>query len=210
MNPLATRKVGTKAKRTKRASSHLLNGQLLTLLLRKLGQLFEDLAEVLIILINLLALAGRLGGHHDHTSRAFGGGRGTELSARGNENVGNSVVLAQNGNVRDDIHGGDISSENDDGGGDIDGSVGSGNSGLAESLDNFLDTTLERLVDGSYKVGIKSVTGSIGQEIHVDKVCVQFAPASQSIAKKVCNNAQGKSKKYIETSISNRMQKMIA
>lgn len=59
------------------------------------------------------------------------------------------MVLAQDGDVRDDIHRGDVSGENDNSGGDIDGGVGSRDSGLAERLDDFLDTALERLVDSS-------------------------------------------------------------
>jgi hypothetical protein len=59
------------------------------------------------------------------------------------------VVLAQNGDVRNNVHGGDVGSENDNAGGDFDLGVGGGNRRLAEGLDNFLNTTLERLVDGS-------------------------------------------------------------
>jgi hypothetical protein len=59
------------------------------------------------------------------------------------------VIFAQNGNVGDNIHGGDIGSENDNTAGNTDGSVGGGDGRLAESLDDLLDTTLERLVDGS-------------------------------------------------------------
>jgi hypothetical protein len=61
------------------------------------------------------------------------------------------VVLAQNGDVRDNVHGGDVGSENDNAGGDVDLGVGGGDRRLAEGLDDFLDTTLERLVDSSYK-----------------------------------------------------------
>jgi hypothetical protein len=53
--------------------------------------------------------------------------------------------------VRDDIHRGDVGSENDNAVGDIDGGVGGGDGRLAESLDDLLDTALERLVDSSYK-----------------------------------------------------------
>jgi hypothetical protein len=55
------------------------------------------------------------------------------------------VVLAEHGNVRDDIHGRDIGGKDNEsvGGG---GSVGSGGGGLAESLYDLLDTTLEALV----------------------------------------------------------------
>jgi hypothetical protein len=51
--------------------------------------------------------------------------------------------------VGDDIHGGDVGSENDNTVGDGDSGVGGGDRRLAESLDNLLDTTLEGLVDGS-------------------------------------------------------------
>jgi hypothetical protein len=57
------------------------------------------------------------------------------------------VVLAQDGDVGDDIHGGDISSENDDTAGGLDLSVGGGNGRFAESLDNLLNTALKGLVD---------------------------------------------------------------
>lgn len=122
----------------------------LSFLLGQLGQLLKDLAKVLAIgtLVELLVL-GRLGGHHDHTGWALGGGRGTEFGTGSDENVGDAVVLAQNGNVRDDVHGRDIGSENDDSRGNVDLDIGGGDWRLAESLDDFLDTTLERLVDGS-------------------------------------------------------------
>jgi hypothetical protein len=61
------------------------------------------------------------------------------------------VVLAQNGDVRDNVHRGDVGSENDNARGDIDLGVGGRDRRLAEGLDDFLDTTLERLVDGSYE-----------------------------------------------------------
>ncbi|KAF3398574.1 hypothetical protein F1880_006332 [Penicillium rolfsii] len=122
------------------------------LLFGELGQLLKDLAKVLTIgtLLELLVLA-RLGGHHDNTGRALGGSRGTELRTGGNKDVGNAVVLAQNGNVGDNVHGGDVGSENNNAGGDVDLGVGGGDRRLAEGLDDFLDTTLERLVDGSYE-----------------------------------------------------------
>lgn len=128
----------------------LLNNHLLELLLGQLGELLEHLSEVLTVGIGLevlLALLGGLGGDHDHTGRALGGSGGTELGAGGDEDVGDTVVLAQDGNVRDNIHGGDIGSENDDTAGDIDLSVGGGNGRFAESLDDFLNTALEGLVD---------------------------------------------------------------
>lgn len=128
----------------------LLNNHLLELLLGQLGELLKHLSEVLTVGVGLevlLALLGGLGGNHDYTGRALGGGGGTELGAGGDEDVGDTVVLAQDGNVRDDIHGGDIGSENDDTAGDIDLSVGGGNGRFAESLDDFLNTTLEGLVD---------------------------------------------------------------
>jgi hypothetical protein len=127
-------------------SSTFLDLDLLALLLGQASELLEHLGELLIIF--LLALASSLGGNHDHTGGALGSGRGTELGAGGDEDVGDTVVLAENGNVGDDIHGGDVGSEDDNTAGDGDGSVGSGDGGLAESLDDLLDTTLERLVDG--------------------------------------------------------------
>jgi hypothetical protein len=119
---------------------------LLALLLGETSELLKDLGELLIIF--LLALARGLGGNHDHTGGALGSGRGTELGAGSDKDVGDAVVLAENGNVGNDIHGGDVGSENNNTAGGADGSVGRRNSGLAESLDDFLDTTLEGLVDG--------------------------------------------------------------
>lgn len=160
MNPLANQEGGYKSEKGQSKQAITLNGQLLALLLGKLGQLLEDSAEVLAI--GILVLASRLGGHHDHTSRTLGSGGGTELSAGSDENVGNTVVFAQNGDVRDDVHGGDVSGKNDDRGGNIDGGVSGGDGGLAESLDDLLDTALERLVDGSCKIRNRLVNSSIG------------------------------------------------
>ena len=51
--------------------------------------------------------------------------------------------------MRDHIHGRDIGCEDDNAGGVRDGGVGGRNWRFPESLDDFLDTTLERLVDRS-------------------------------------------------------------
>lgn len=114
------------------------------------SKLFEHLGELLVVF--LLALSG-LGGNHDHTGRALGSSGSTELSAGGDKDIRNSVVLAKDRNVRDDVHGGDISGENDNTVGDGDGGIGGRNSRLAESLDDLLNTTLKGLVDGGWKCG---------------------------------------------------------
>lgn len=58
------------------------------------------------------------------------------------------MVLAENGNVRDDVLGGDVAG-NDDKAGERGVSRASGGR-LAERLDNLLDTTLEGASLGSY------------------------------------------------------------
>lgn len=53
------------------------------------------------------------------------------------------MVLAQDGDVGDDVHGRDVSREDDDAAAD---DVGSAGGGLAQGLDDLLDTSLEGLV----------------------------------------------------------------
>lgn len=130
---------------------------LLGLLLGELGQFLEHLGEVLSIILTvlLLALGSRLGHNHHNTGGAFRGGGVAELSSGCDEDVGDTVVLTQDRDVRDNVHGRDIGGENDDTVGDTDAGVGSGNGRLAESLDDLLDTALQALVDGSYYKSIR-------------------------------------------------------
>lgn len=127
-----------------------LDVRLLGLLPGDLDQFLIDFAEVLSVVLGvllLLALGGRLGHGHHHARRAFRGGRVTELSSGGDEQVGDAVIFAQHGDMGDDIHRRDISGEDDDATRDSDNFVGSGNSGFPEGLDDLLHTTLQALVD---------------------------------------------------------------
>lgn len=56
------------------------------------------------------------------------------------------MVLAQHGNVRDDVLRGNVAGNDDDAG--ERGALGSGGGGLAERLDDFLDATLEGAIFG--------------------------------------------------------------
>lgn len=58
------------------------------------------------------------------------------------------MVLAQHGEVADDVLGGDVAGDDDDAG--ERGVAGGGGGGFAERLDDFLDTALEGVVLGSY------------------------------------------------------------
>lgn len=131
-------------------SSSLLDSKLLELLLGQSSELLEHLGELHVVF--LLALSG-LGGNHDHTGRALGSGGSTKLSAGGNKDIRDSVILAKDGNVGDDVHGGDIGGENNNTVGDGDGGIGGRNSRLAESLDDLLNTTFKGLIDGGWKGG---------------------------------------------------------
>ena len=133
-------------------SPTLLNTNPLGLLLGEFGQFFIHAAEVLavVVLVLLLALGGRLGDDHGDTGGTLGGRRVTELSSGCDEDVGDSVVLAEHGNVGDNIHGRDVGGEDDNAVGDRDGGVRGRDGRFAEGLDDFLDTALEALVDGGY------------------------------------------------------------
>jgi hypothetical protein len=93
--------------------------------------------------------------------------------------------------VGDNIHGGDVSSENNDTAWDLDLGVGGGNGGFAEGLDDFLNTALEGLVDSSY-IGDKLVseTSNSGRIIVVLKSLhgkrTGFALASFRVASVLC------------------------
>lgn len=72
--------------------------------------------------------------------------------------------------MRDDIHGRNVGSEDDDAVGDGDGGVGSGDGRFSESLDDFLDTSLEALVDsGCSRKQIVSTLRILKLELVLDK-----------------------------------------
>lgn len=127
---------------------------LLILLLRILGErgvgLAKALAVVLAVLVGRLVLLLAVGllHDHDHAGGALRLGRGAQLGARGDEDEGHVVVLAQHGEVADDVLGGDVAGDDDDAG--EGGVAGGGGGGFAECLDDFLDTALEGVVLGSY------------------------------------------------------------
>lgn len=59
------------------------------------------------------------------------------------------MVFAEDGDVRDDVHGGDVTGDDDEAG--ESGVAGAGGGGLAQGLDDFLDTALEGVVLGGYR-----------------------------------------------------------
>jgi hypothetical protein len=65
---------------------------------------------------SILLLALRFLHDHDYAGRALRLGRGAELRPGRDEHVGDVVVLAQDGDVRDDVHRGDVAGDDDDAG----------------------------------------------------------------------------------------------
>jgi hypothetical protein len=121
----------------------ILNLDVLALLDDQLVELLVSLVPLIILLLALLA-GGR--GDHDDGSGALGAAGGTQLGARRKEDVGDVVVLAEDGDVADDVHGADVGGEDDNGGS---GGLGCGRvrgCGFADGLDDFFDTTLEALL----------------------------------------------------------------
>lgn len=101
------------------------NLDLLLLLESQLHQIGIYLTEILLITIfRLLALLSRLGRHHNNTCRPLGGSSSTELGARCDKDVGNAVVLAQDGDVADNVQGRNIRCKDDDANGFCDGRIG--------------------------------------------------------------------------------------
>ena len=123
--------------------------ELLALLLHELDQVLVYLGEVLlaVLLGNRLRLgvlaSGALLGDHDDGRGPLRAAGGAELGARADKDVRDVDVLAQHGDVADDVHRGDITSKDDDAG---EGGVGwpSGR-GLAQRLDNLFYAALEGL-----------------------------------------------------------------
>lgn len=79
-------------------------------------QLVELLVSLIPLVVLLLALLAGSRGDHDDGSGALGAASGTQLGARRKEDVGDVVVLAQDGDVADDVHGADVGGEDDNGG----------------------------------------------------------------------------------------------
>lgn len=129
-----------------------------SLLLHKLHKRGVDLGVILAVVLLVVAALGLLllrllavgGGallrDHDDRGRALRLGGGAELGAGGDEDVGDVVVLAEDGEVGDYVHGGDVAGDDDDA---REGGVsGSRSGGLAEGLDDFFYAALEGVVLG--------------------------------------------------------------
>ena len=114
------------------------------LFLRRLDKLLVGLevlggVDLLVIGITLgRLLAGRLlalGLEHDHRGGALGAGGDTKVGARADVQVGDAVLLAQDGEVHDHVHGRDVTG-NDDEAGSVGGRGGGGPEGAL--LDGLL------------------------------------------------------------------------
>ena len=116
---------------------------MLALLDDQLVELLVSLVPLVILLLALLA-GGR--GDHDDGSGALGAAGSTELGARREEDVGDVVVLAEDGDVGDEVHGADVGGKDDNcwccdlGCGRV------GGCGLADGLDDLFYTTLKALL----------------------------------------------------------------
>ena len=127
----------------------VLDLDVLTLLLHKLVQLLVGLVPILINLLPLFWLAASLWRDHDNTGRTLGATSCAKLGTRCQEDVGDVVVLAQNGDVADDVHGGDVCGEDDDSRGKSRSRSGRVTCGrLADGLDDFFDAALKALLLG--------------------------------------------------------------
>lgn len=125
------------------------NLDLLLLLKSQFHQIRIHLAEVfLITVLGLLALLSWLGRHHNNTCRPLGGAGSTELGARCDKDVGNTMILAQDRDMANDVQGRDVCCENDDANRFCDGCICSWGGTFAEGFDDFFDTSFERFVDG--------------------------------------------------------------
>lgn len=110
---------------------------------RELVQLGVGLLPLVLgLLLGALAL---LGCDHYDTCGPLGAACGAELGTAGHVDVGDAVVLAEYGNVADDVHGRDVGSEDDDSRGRV-GCAGDASGRFADGLDALLDTALEGLV----------------------------------------------------------------
>lgn len=109
-------------------------------------QLVELLVSLVPLVVLFLALLAGCRGDHDDGSGALGAAGGTQLGARRKEDVRDVVVLAEDGDVADDVHGADVGGEDDNGGSRGLGCGRVGGCGFADGLDDFFDTTLEALL----------------------------------------------------------------
>ena len=133
---------------------------LLVLLLRVLDQRLVRLLELLIDLGLLALLSNRALEDHDHACRPLGLGGSTELSARVDEEEGDVVVLAEYGDVGDDVRGRDVAGDDDDAG---EGGVGrGGGGGLAEGLHDFFDAALEGVGFGGCEMSVSDLYNTSG------------------------------------------------
>ena len=121
----------------------ILNLDVLALLDDQLVKLLVGLIPLVILGLSLLA---SVGSNHDDGSRALGAASGTQLGARRQENVRDVVVLAEDGDVGDDVHGADVGGEDDNGGSSDLGGGRVGGGGFTDGLDDFFDTALEALL----------------------------------------------------------------
>lgn len=123
---------------------------LLRLLLDDLHQLRIYLAEVFLIFaigsLSFLLLAFPSLRDHHHTGRPFRGASRTQLRARRDEDVGNTMIFAEYGDVGDDVHGRDVCGKNHDAWRFWNGDVCLRDRGLAKGLDDFFHTPFQRLV----------------------------------------------------------------
>lgn len=129
----------------------------LALLLDELDEILVDVGEIILagVLVDLIAAtflaADAFLGDHDDARGALGAAGGAELSAGGDEDVGDVDVLAEDGDVADDVHGADVAGEDDDA--REGGVAGAGGGRLPEGLDDFFDAALEGLVLGRCEWG---------------------------------------------------------
>lgn len=116
--------------------------------LRNLDQPLKRLLPILPIPLRLLPLPlPRLATQHDHTRRPLRLPRQPQLRPTGHVDVRYRMVLAQHGDVGDDVHGGDVGGEDDDGEGQGGGGRGGGG-GFTQGFDGFFDAALDGAVGG--------------------------------------------------------------
>jgi len=120
---------------------------MLTKLESQLVELFVRLCPLLFALLGTLLVAA-LGCHHDHTGGSLCAASSAQLSPAGQVDVGDVVVLAENRNVRDDVDGRNIGSQDDNAGWEGVGERWVTCRGLADCFYDFLDAALEALLLG--------------------------------------------------------------
>lgn len=104
----------------------------------------------LLLLLRPLPLLRR---HHHHTRRPLRAARRAQLRTTRDENVGDAVVLAQHGDVRDDVHWRDVGGEDDDAVGCVGGFLAGGGGGrFADCFDAFFYAALEGFGFGGWDV----------------------------------------------------------